>query len=195
MSSINSTPRASTALEDATATKVANPLITSPIVSELRRNSSRRSSESALSPSSSHERYSDLRRNVGRRSSEFTPSPSPSRSPSPSHPPPPSRGRGGVIARTRSLPSIDAASAVTPMTRDGVVSAPGRGERRCFATEHGGGVDETASNLTVPCGLTVPYERRRGGRGRGAAVKELERSVPGEDGLVPADDRAPKVSN
>ena len=93
-----------------------------------------------------------------------------------------------VLARSRSLPSIDAAfSPARTLTRDGVVSAPGRGEGgRCCAAEQG--VGETAANL-----MTVPCEQQSG---RVGAEKEPARTVPGDKGLVPAatEDRSPMVS-
>lgn len=100
-----------------------------------------------------------------------------------------------VPARSRSLASIDAPSSscsspARALAREGVASAPGRGEGgRCCATEQGTG--ETSPRLT-----TVACEQR-GGRVCGAA-KDPARSVSGGKGLIPAveaaDDRPPKVT-
>ena len=99
-----------------------------------------------------------------------------------------------VLARSRSLASIDIASSSSARTlaREWVASAPGRGEGGyCCATEQG--VDETSARLT-----TVACEER-GGRVYGG-VKDQARSISGDKGLAPAaeaaaDDRPPKVGD
>lgn len=102
------------------------------------------------------------------------------------------------LARSHSLPSIDAAvssSSARTLGREGVVSAPDRGEgRRCCATEQG--FDETADNASLG---TAPCEQRGGRRVGGAVKGPPGRSVSGDRGSVAAaaaaaaEDRPPKV--